>query len=362
MPLVNGERYLASTAVLLSEILKFAFFLSMALYEIATSHQTSDSSTLGELAASLTKAVFTGDSWKLAIPAMLYACQNTLQYVAASNLDAVTFSVTYQLKVVSTAIFGILLMGKMLDSRKWISLLLLATGVALVHYGALSQQGEPLSMKDLRDGVSFHAPRSIWELRDAGNAAAGQLSKRSATYEGIDEDVLNANPRMNASIGLAAAVVACVISGIAGVYFESILKVKEGLKASLWTRSVQMSFYSLWPLLFLGVIFLDGEHIQKIGFFAGYNWAVWMVIFLQAVGGILVALSLSYTDSMSKSSATSVSTVITLVVSALVLEFPATLLVSLALHTNGLIMTDDSIVLTRLADGPRGCVFVSLDT
>jgi UDP-galactose transporter len=167
---------------------------------------------------------------------------------------------------------------------------------------------------------------------------------------------------MNASIGLAAAVVACVISGIAGVYFESILKVKEGLKASLWTRSVQMSFYSLWPLLFLGVIFLDGEHIQKIGFFAGYNWAVWMVIFLQAVGGILVALSLSYTDSMSKSSATSVSTVITLVVSALVLEFPATLLVSLALHTNGLIMTDDSIVLTRLADGPRGCVFVSLDT
>lgn len=40
-----------------------------------------------------------GDCWKLSIPAVLYVIQNNLQFVAASNLDVATFSVTYQLKV-----------------------------------------------------------------------------------------------------------------------------------------------------------------------------------------------------------------------------------------------------------------------
>jgi UDP-sugar transporter A1/2/3 len=43
--------------------------------------------------------VFSGDGWKLAIPAMLYTLQNNLHYVALSNLDAVHFQVLYQLKV-----------------------------------------------------------------------------------------------------------------------------------------------------------------------------------------------------------------------------------------------------------------------
>jgi UDP-sugar transporter A1/2/3 len=44
-------------------------------------------------------SVFSGDGWKLAIPAALYTLQNSLQYIAVSNLDAVHFQVLYQLKV-----------------------------------------------------------------------------------------------------------------------------------------------------------------------------------------------------------------------------------------------------------------------
>ncbi|PPJ50365.1 hypothetical protein CBER1_05923 [Cercospora berteroae] len=327
MPLVEGQRYFASTAVFLSEVIKFSFFLSMALYETATSPHAPDASTISELASSLSRAVFTGDSWKLAIPAMLYSLQNTLQYVSASNLDAATFSLVYQLKVASTAMFGVLLLGRVLDGRKWTSLGLLAVGVLVVQFGTISsQEGGPLSMKDLRDGVSFHAPRSIWELRDAGNQAAGQLNKRSATYEGIDEDVAAANPRMNATIGLVAAIVACFTSGGAGVYFEKILKSKEGQRTSIWVRNVQLSFYSLWPVLFLGVLFRDGEHLATKGFFAGYNWTVWLVVLLQAVGGILVALSLNYADNATRVSATTASSVVVLVISALLLEFPTSML------------------------------------
>jgi UDP-sugar transporter A1/2/3 len=44
-------------------------------------------------------SVFSGDGWLLAIPAVLYTLQNSLQYIAVSNLDAVHFQILYQLKV-----------------------------------------------------------------------------------------------------------------------------------------------------------------------------------------------------------------------------------------------------------------------
>lgn len=329
MPLVNGDRYYASTAVFLTEVVKISFFLSMALYEIATSPMTPDSSTVGELGNSISRAVFTGDSWKLAIPALLFTLQNSLQYVAASNLDAATFAVTYQLKVVSAAMFGIFMMGKILDIRKWLSLGLLAVGVAVVQISHLSHEGRPLSIKDLKDGVAFNSPRSIWDMEAEGNEAAGRLNKRSATYEGIDQDFAAANPRQTASIGLAAAVMACVLSGIACVYFERTLKAKGEARASIWVRNVQLSFYSIWPALFLGVFFMDGEYVFKTGFFTGYNWVVWCVIILQAIGGILVALLLSCADSVTKSFASSVSAGLTFLGSALFLDFYPSTLVSL---------------------------------
>lgn len=324
MPLINGDRYYASTAIFLTEIVKFTFFLSMALYEIATSPQTPAESTLSEISNALSRAVFTGDSWKLAIPAVLFTIQNSLQYVAASNLDAPTFSVTYQLKTVSTAVFGALIMGKALNIKKWLSLVLMAFGVGIVQMSYFSREGRILSIQDLRDGAMFNSPRNIWDMEAEGNAAAAQLNKRSATYEGIDEDFAAANPRKSATIGLAAAVAACILSGAACVYFERTMKAKGESKVSVWVRNVQLSFYSIWPALFLGVLFQDGEHLSKTGFFTGYNWIVWLVILLQGVGGTLVALTLAYSDSMTKSFASSVSAVITFLISALFLEFHTT--------------------------------------
>ncbi|KXS99814.1 hypothetical protein AC578_8868 [Pseudocercospora eumusae] len=358
MPLVYGDRYFASTAVFLSEMIKFSFFLSVALYEIATSPQTPDTSTIGELSGALSRAVFTGDSWKLAIPAVLYALQNILQYTAASNLDAATFAVTYQLKIVSTAMFGIFLLGRTLNGRKWMSLGLMAFGIAIVQMSSVSQQGRVLSIKDLRDGVSFNSPRSIWEMEDEGNRAAGQLNKRSATYEGIDEDRSAANPRMNVTIGLAAAVVACVLSGMAGVYFEKILRTRSECRASVWVRNVQLSFYTLWPVLFLGVLFTDGEHLEKTGFFTGYNWIVWLVVVLQAVGGILVALAMNYSDSMTKSFASSASTVITFLVSAMFMDFNSSMLVggetlTLVQHVLGTVATLFAAILYNTSDDDK---------
>jgi solute carrier family 35 (UDP-sugar transporter), member A1/2/3 len=74
------------------------------------------------------------DTLKLAIPAMAYTIQTFLLYVAIENLDAATFMVTYQLKILTTAFFTVLILKRRLSLWQWISLLILVVGVATVQF------------------------------------------------------------------------------------------------------------------------------------------------------------------------------------------------------------------------------------
>ncbi|KAI7627064.1 P-loop containing nucleoside triphosphate hydrolase protein [Hortaea werneckii] len=326
MPPVNGHRYYTSTAVFLNELMKLSISLSMALYDIATHSKSPETATAAGLFGELARAVFSGDSWKMGIPALLYTLQNSLQYIGISNLDAATFQVTYQLKILTTALFSVTLLGKSLSPRRWTSLVLLMVGVAIVQIPLGNSETPVLSIKDLKDGAAFHSPRSIWDLKALGNAAAGQLSKRSATYEGIGEDEAAAHPQLDASIGLIAVMIACGLSGMAGVYFEKVLKDPKGdaHRQSVWVRNVQLSFYSLWPALLIGVLFKDGEQIAKTGFFTGYNWVVWLAITLQAIGGVVVALAVNYADNIAKNFATSISILVSFLASVFFFDFHIT--------------------------------------
>lgn len=97
MPSVTGHRYFPSTAVFLNEVIKLSLSLSIALYDISYTLPPNTPATV--MFEQLYNAVFSGDGWKLAVPAALYTLQNSLQYVAVSNLDAVHFQILYQLKV-----------------------------------------------------------------------------------------------------------------------------------------------------------------------------------------------------------------------------------------------------------------------
>lgn len=322
MPTVGGHRYYASTAVFLNEVIKLAISLTMALYDLSSSMPSSLPAT--SLFKELMRLVFTGDSWKLAIPAILYTLQNSLQFLAVSNLNAATFQVTYQLKILTTALFSVTMLGRSLSLRKWVSLMLLMLGVAIVQMP--SEPGIP-TLQELKDGhTGFHFPRSLSSLRDLGSASS-HLGKRSATYEGIDEDFAMQHPQMNASVGLIAVLAACFLSGLAGVYFEKVLK-DSNTKASVWVRNVQLSFYSLFPALFIGVFFKDGADISRDGFFSGYNWVVWTTITFQALGGVVVALVVNYADNIAKNFATSISIVVSLMASVWFFDFKISLSVS----------------------------------
>jgi drug/metabolite transporter (DMT)-like permease len=318
MPAPGGRRYLPSTAVFLTELAKLAVCLTAALYEIATTVPRSAPAT--SLFSALISAVFTGDSWKMAIPASLYTLANSLQYVGISNLDAATFQVTYQLKIIVTAIFSVTILRRSLTPRKWIALILLMAGVAIVSIPHAKSGGlEPAGHSRI------YLPRSLDTLRehflDAPNAP---LAKRSATYEGIAEDEMALNyPQLSASIGLLSVIGVCICSGLAGVYFEKVIKDAPKV-TSLWVRNVQLSVYSLFPALFIGVIFLDGETVAKYGFFDGYNWIVAVSILLQSFGGIVAAFCIFYADNISKNFATSISMVLSSLASFFFFDFEAT--------------------------------------
>jgi solute carrier family 35 (UDP-sugar transporter), member A1/2/3 len=65
MPVVNGERYFTSTAVLMNEILKLFICVGVVMREKARENKPW---SLKELWAE----IFGGDAWKLTIPAALY--------------------------------------------------------------------------------------------------------------------------------------------------------------------------------------------------------------------------------------------------------------------------------------------------
>lgn len=321
MPLIDGQRYLTSTAIFIAEVLKLAVCLTAALYEISKTLSPSMPAT--SLFSNVTSAVFTGDSWKLAIPASLYVLQNSLQYVAVSNLDSAIFQVTYQFKILPTAIFSRILLKQSLSAQKWVALVLLMIGVAIVQIPVSDPTLAPLSMQS-----RFHFPQSFDGWRHIGVSAVHHMYKRSATYEGIAEDEGLANPQMNAALGFASAILGCIVSSLASVYFESILK-DGNTQASLWIRNVQLAFYSLFPALFVGVMFVDGEHIARNGFFVGYNLVVWVTVACQSLGGILVSLCIKYADNITKSFAMSFSILISLCASVMFFEFEITRNVSL---------------------------------
>ena len=319
MPVPDGHRYLPSSAVFLVELLKLAICLTLCLYEVSLAAPRSTPAT--SLFSIVGAAIFTGDSWQMAIPAFLYTLANSLQYVGITNLDAATFQVTYQLKIIVTAIFSVSILKRSLSGRQWVSLLLLMVGVAIV---SLPQADSSTLASSHHSRI--YIPRSLESLRKELGMWSKEpnLMKRSATYEGIEEDEMALSQTGgSASAGLLAVLGVTVCSGLAGVYFEKVIK--DSPKAtSLWIRNVQLSVYSLFPAFFIGVIFIDGETVAKNGFFDGYNWIVVLSIVIQSLGGIVAAFCIYYADNISKNFAVSISLVLSSLASFFFFDFEAT--------------------------------------
>ena len=223
--------------------------------------------------------------------------------------------------------FSVFLLRRQLGLKGWVSLVVLTLGVCIV-----SLPSAETTESFLLHGVPDHFfPRSKHELGQtvAGAdvpEAASHLQRRSASYQGIANDLTPAEPVMNFSVGVSSALTSAVLSGLAGVYFEKLLK-ESATNATVWTRNVQLSLYSMIAALLGGVVYQDGAGIAEHGFFEGYNVIVWTAVLLQAAGGLLASLVIRDADNIVKNFATSISIVISFVASVWMFDFAVSMTV-----------------------------------
>jgi len=263
----SGDMYVSTTVVVMTELVKTL----VCLFLVYKDEGYSVRGWLNHLHRNIVQDPI--DTLKLAVPSGIYTLQNNLLYVAVSNLDAATFQVSYQLKILTTAIFSVTMLGRSLSKQHWISLLILFVGVSMV------------------------------QIQNA--------SKKANVSEAEQSQI----------VGLAAVLVSCISSGFAGVYFEKILK---GSKGSIWLRNIQLGGFGVIFGL-IGMAFNDGAEVSSRGFFFGYDYLVWFIIVFQAFGGLLVAVVVKYADNIMKGFATSAAIILSCVASVYFFDYVITL-------------------------------------
>ena len=214
------------------------------------------------------------ESLKIVFPAILYVIQNNLMFYALSNLSVPTYQITNQVKLLTTAILSRIMLKTEITNMQYFAILLLGLGVAVVH---ISEHQEKLG----------------------SSGASINLSE--------EED----NDRQNQWLGLVAVSVSCVTSGLAGVYFELILK---NTQQSVHRRNFQLAFYSLLLASF-HILSTDYNKITKDGIFQGFDMLVILIVVMQGMIGFIVSMVLKYANATLKGFATSIAVVVATVAS-----------------------------------------------
>ncbi|TMW59491.1 hypothetical protein Poli38472_004560 [Pythium oligandrum] len=272
--LVDGPKYKPGTVVLLVEMLKF-FLCYLVLLKMKNGN-VPDSMRV------LRFEVFADVSGlkKMIILAFLYAMQNIMALFAYDYVDVATYQIVYQLKIITTAMFMIVLLNRRFSLVQWCAMLTLMIGVAVCSYSRLpTSSATPTANADDDSAAAIDSTRII---------------------------------------GISIVLGLAVNSGLAAAYFERVMKSHKSNATMqtldpLWVRNLQLSAVSIAVTLFDLVRNFEG--VWADGFFYGFHGFVWAVIFLQAVGGLTIAAVVRYSDNVVKNFGTSFSLIFSCIIS-----------------------------------------------
>lgn len=180
---VQKEVYSFSTVVVMVELMKM--LVSMVMIH----RQKSATVSSLDIYASLTI-----NSLPMCVPALVYFAQKLCSFVGLQNLDPAVYAIVTQLKMLTTALFSVTMLGRDIPMVKWRALLLLVVGVCIINL-----------------------------------ASQNATDKHQQVH--------------NNSIGLIAALGVACLSGFAGVYIEKSIKTGH---LTIWDRNYQLSLYGLY--------------------------------------------------------------------------------------------------------------------
>mmetsp|Transcript_7094 Transcript_7094/g.15497 ORF Transcript_7094/g.15497 Transcript_7094/m.15497 type:complete len:399 (+) Transcript_7094:183-1379(+) len=259
---VLKEEYSKHECLLLAEAIKMVF--SAMMISKSLTHGESTTKRLSHVVRKSSKMLFL---------AFMYGSMNILSFVALRNIGAGLFTIFAQLKILTTATFSAIVLRRTYSSARWRALISLMLGVLL-----------------------FSEP--IWNNADKGaNSVAGG----------------------NTLVGCGAVLIEVSLSGFASIYFEKVIKT-DTEKMTIWERNFQLAMWS-FPIYLCFILFEGGGHA---GFLGGWSIVALMLSILGAAGGLLVALSIKYGDSILKTLAVTGSILLSSLIDHYVLFGPLT--------------------------------------
>merc|ERR1712172_142411 len=239
--------FISTTAVFLAELVKLVTCLGLVW--------NSEDRDVGRWWNSLHSTIIKQplDTVKVMVPSGVYLIQNNLLYVAASNLDVATYQITYQLKILTTAMFAVTMMGKKLLPTQWLSLLTLVAGVAMVQLSDVKESAS--AGPEQSKVVGFTAALTACML--SGFAKDGGKISESGFLHGYDSFVWF-TVAQNALGGLLVAVVVKYADNILKGFACS-LAIIITCVASIFIFDFTLSRpFSAGAFLVIGSIFLYG--------------------------------------------------------------------------------------------------------
>uniref|UniRef100_G3TRP5 Solute carrier family 35 member A1 n=1 Tax=Loxodonta africana TaxID=9785 RepID=G3TRP5_LOXAF len=333
----DKELYFSTTAVCITEVIKLLLSVGILAKETGS---------LGRFKTSLRDNVLGSpkELMKLSVPSLVYAVQNNMAFLALSNLDAAVYQVTYQLKIPCTALCTVLMLNRTLSKLQWVSVFMLCGGVTLVQW-------KPAQATKV---VVRNKMYTMNKIRNFLNIML--LIRKDNTATLAFSSYLTFRVEQNPLLGFGAIAIAVLCSGFAGVYFEKVLKSSD---TSLWVRNIQMYLSGIVVTL-VGVYLSDGDEIKEKGFFYGYTYYVWFVIFLASVGGLYTSVVVKYTDNIMKGFSAAAAIVLSTIASVMLfglqitLTFAlGTLLVCVSIYLYGLPRQDTTSIQGETASKDR---------
>ncbi|KAG8345340.1 putative Nucleotide sugar transporter EamA like transporter family UAA transporter family [Trypanosoma vivax] len=281
------KRYFSSTLVLNQEIVKIVVCIIIFAFDNRQSHESNSpgaqsyKSSVSGFLVLLWRSALNDEALKLCLPAFLFTVQNYLTFVGLSNLDAPRFQVWSQTKLLFTAVLSVLMLGRRLTPMQWVSLLVLAFGVLLTQ-------------------------RQDWSVSVATHAS-------------------NQRP----FIGVLACLTSALSSSYATVYFEKITKTTT---PSLAVRNIHLSTFSV-PFAVASMFVVDvlpswnndgkNSSRKQFHFWRGYDqWLTIVLVFIHALGGLLVSAVTKYADNVVKGFATGIAVILSGILSSFIWHMP----------------------------------------
>jgi len=245
--LIQASKGSSGSYSYLPSVLNFCVETTKSVVSLTLLHR--DISSNPEELRSAVEVVMTEYSWteraKYSVPAIIYLVNNNIYYVILTYMDAATFQLVMNLKIVSTGLLMYLVLGKQLKVIQWLALVLLTLAVSLTQYSNY--------------------------MIDSGDHKTSPL-------------------------GFIIALCYCLMSGFAGVYSEALLK--KGRKSIHASNIWLYLFGSLFNLA--TTIVMHGSTIMESGFFAGFTPLTCLIVINSSCMGLLISIVMKYLDNIVK--------------------------------------------------------------